>query len=234
MDEELEKDPAEMDTELVDLCVETLEEGYREAQQETHSGKPKRKNLRKVLLFAAIVVIFLAVALTVGAGLNKNPVSDGFVKYTPDHYEIDLRGGLTGDETTLKSNAGLVPALRELGFDDIVLPSGIFQYSYSDIVVQEAEYIMGVSIKLQDPQSGIKGYISIDRYDELISDIAGKGKNPDTDYRVEQFSVNGLDVLLFYNENRISIEYLDNLTEYMIYLDNCDYETAVAIIMSLQ
>ena len=234
MDEELLKDPEEMDTDLIDICVEVLEKAYSEEAQQKKSGKPKVRTISKVLLIVAIVVIFLTIAITVGANLNQNPVSNKFVQYARDHFAVNLRGGLADEEPASEESVDIVQALQNQGIDSIILPSEVLKFSYSDINIQDTDYLLGVRIKIQDLQSKVKGSLFIDRYDDLIADLAGVEKRQNTDYKVEQFYVNGIDVVLFYKEDRADIEYLDGLTTYMISLYDCDYETAVKIIMSLQ
>lgn len=181
-------------------------------EQEGHTKKT-------ILLSVGVVVLILAVVLIVAVNVGKTSLTDAF-------------GSDDAESVSIVGN-DFIRELQQQGIDNIVLPSELMKFSYSDIDIQDAEYVFGVRIKMLDPQSKIRGNIVIFRYDEVLSDIAGKGNNPNTDYKVEQFSVNGFDVLLFYNDKSFDIEYLDGLTEYGIYLDNCDYETAVSIIMSL-
>lgn len=87
MDEELNKDPNEMDTDLVDMCMDALEEAASKAQTDENteiikpSGEGSKKvfKLTRALLIAAIVTVFFSIAIPVSAGyFNANRID------TPD------------------------------------------------------------------------------------------------------------------------------------------------------
>lgn len=79
MDEELNKDPAEMDTDLVDMCMDVLAEAAAtvQANENKESLKPSGTDSKKVfkftraLLIAAIVAVFFSIAIPVSAGYIK-------------------------------------------------------------------------------------------------------------------------------------------------------------------
>ena len=79
MDEELNKDPNEMDTDLVDMCIDILEEASENAQADENaeitkpsgSGNKKVVKLTRALLIAAIVTVFFSIAIPVSAGYIK-------------------------------------------------------------------------------------------------------------------------------------------------------------------
>ena len=82
MDEELNKEPDEMDTDLVDLCMDVLsgvineteviksEENTKNTEHAGEGGKNVIK-LTRALLVAAIVVVFFSIAIPVSAGYIK-------------------------------------------------------------------------------------------------------------------------------------------------------------------
>lgn len=83
MDEELNKDPDEMDTDLVDLCMDALEEAAAKAHSDENeetlkpSGEGGKKvfKLTRALLIAAIVAVFFGIAIPVSAGyINANKI----------------------------------------------------------------------------------------------------------------------------------------------------------------
>ena len=79
MDEELNKDPNEMDTDLVDLCVDVLSGAINdtdtvenmESLNSTGEGGKRVFRLTRALLIAAIVTVFFSIAIPVSAGYIK-------------------------------------------------------------------------------------------------------------------------------------------------------------------
>lgn len=79
MDEELNKDPNEMDTDLVDMCMDILEEASENAQADENaeiikpsgSGNKRVIKLTRALLIAAIVAVLFSIAIPVSAGYIK-------------------------------------------------------------------------------------------------------------------------------------------------------------------
>lgn len=233
MDEELEKSPAEMDTDLVDMCAEVLARGYNKEEQKK-TGKLLRIKVSRAAALAAAVVAVVALAVTVTAGRNTNPELEKFVKLEGDFYNIDLRGGLSAEEVSAHESYNSIPELQRLGIDNIVLPSEICGYSFSDIKIRDTDLCLSICFNVAASDSEINGYVLISRYKETFSDLAGVEKNPNTDYSVDMFTVNGFNVLLFNKKNNVYIQYLDGNTEYFIDLSDCDYDSAKEIIMSLK
>ena len=90
MDEELNKEPEEMDTDLIDLCMDALEEAMNKPEEVANEeiNETTKKNNRKVirftraLLIAAIVVVFFSIAIPVSAEYiksNKIDVPDNII-----------------------------------------------------------------------------------------------------------------------------------------------------------
>ena len=79
MDEELNKEPDEMDTDLVDLCMDVLSgvisktEAVEQKESDSQSGTNTKKvfKLTRALLIAAIVVVFFSIAIPVSAEYIK-------------------------------------------------------------------------------------------------------------------------------------------------------------------
>ncbi len=247
MDEELSKDPDEMDTDLVDMCVDILEQGY--AEQENESGrdsgqkrektekKPKMKKFTKVLLIAAIILLLIVIAVPVGAVVIHNEASEKIVRFYNDCFHVNLRNGDTDAEHYSDENDDLIRDLRKLGFDNIILPSDLLKFDYSeDIVIQKTEHIFSATAKTEAPESGIHGAIHIARYDEIASFAMGNCIIASEYKNAKQLNINGLDVLIFGRNDStdIIIDYLDNNTDYHITLSGCDIDTAVKIAQTLK
>lgn len=233
MDEELGKDPSEMDIDLIDLCADILVKTQNEIEESPK--KTGRKKFGKVLLVAAMVVIVIAIVIPVSAAFIHNEVSDKIVHFYADHFNIDLRQGSTNANHYSDNNIDLIQELQERGFVNVILPSDLLNYNYSeDIYIQNSDYATVLAIKIEDPNSKINGTIAIVQDDEIISSTTGNGKISTKYNHVNQISVNGLDILVFGNDNEALIVYVANNTDYSITLDNCDFDTAVKIANSLK
>ena len=241
MEEELQKEPEEMDGELVDLCIDILEKGYaeREQKQKQEQERAEKKHtgtkVRRVLAVAAIIALIVAIAVPVSAAFSHNKVSDKIVQFYSDHLHIDLRKGDTTANHYSDEDTDLVQELQKRGFSDVILPSDLLTCDYSkDIFIQEGDRFTSATINIEDAESKIKGSITITQYDETITSTVGEGQVSSEFKNVEQVNINGLDVIIFGNDDETSIRYLDNSTDYIITLRNCDVYTAVEIANSLK
>ena len=245
MEKELQKEPEEMDGELVDLCIDILVKGYAEQEQkqkqeqEQEQDCTKKKHTgtkgRRVLFVVALIVLIIAVAVPVSAAFSHNKVSDKIVQFYSDHFHIDLRKGDAIANHYSDENTDLIQELQKLGFSDVILPSDLLTYDYSkDIFIQDGDCFTLATIDMEDAESKINGSITITQYDESVSSTAGEGLVFSEFKHIEQVNINGLDVIIFGNDDETSIRYLDNNTDYIITLRNCDVYTAVEIANSLK
>jgi len=96
MDEELEKDPAEMDTDFIDLCANVLNqaiEANKENESNNKSNNKKHIKIRilKIAAIAAILAITIGIAVPVAAKYVDNDTSDKIVQFYEDHtYDVDI------------------------------------------------------------------------------------------------------------------------------------------------
>ena len=97
MDEELSKDPKEMDTDLIDLCVNAINESYDEKEASMNEGIckiPSKKNIwKKILSTAAILTLSIGIAIPVSAHYIDNETLNQIVQYIEDHFSINLSLG---------------------------------------------------------------------------------------------------------------------------------------------
>ena len=90
IDEELAKDPSEMDTDLVDLCLDALDGKFDDEEiRQLNSGK-KRIKLSKVFIVAAVIVLILGTTVSVCAKRVNMNTKAGVVNYTGSHYDVDM------------------------------------------------------------------------------------------------------------------------------------------------
>lgn len=91
MNEELEKDPDEMDTDLIDLCLTVLENASSD-DNDSDTAKPKSKKIKtkKILVLVAVLSILVIFAVTVSAHFRNVDADENVVTYCGDYYLVDL------------------------------------------------------------------------------------------------------------------------------------------------
>lgn len=248
MDEELNKNPEEMDTELIDLCAEILDKVYFNTQGETAASETESKSInentkknskgikfRKVLLIAAIFIIITSIAIPVSARYVHNETSDKIVHFFSDHFKIDLRSGNKNAISHSDENIDIVKNLNDAGFESIILPSDLLKNDYAkdDISISKDESYLTAEIDFK-MDNDISGYISIIKHRTTLTEFAIGQEDINDQYdSVKQITVNGMDILVFNHEEKSHIEYVDNNIEYSIFLDKCSFDSAIKIAESL-
>lgn len=252
LDAELEKDPAEMDTDFVDLCLDVLDgkygEGYyvedddnddnnsgsADKDTDTDNGaedkkdKPNKKKIKfgKALLIAAVITVTLACSITAGAKLVQINASDDTVTYNGDHFSINLNG--KDAENTVED---IVQTLTQDGIENVVLPSAILNDDYVIKDYQSSDN--NLNFMFESNKSDIYGTVDIIIYDDKFNFSAGQFDMNDEYYSVEEINVNDIDLLLLQSEDIFTILYIDNNNEYTITIHNSDYEHAQNIAESI-
>lgn len=249
MDEELNKNPEEMDTELVDLCADILNNIYfgtnvekvTEINDNIENKKENKTTSRKIkfskiLLIAAVFIIITSIAIPVSARYIHNETSDKIVQFFNDHFKIDLRSGNINAINHSDENIELIKQLNQAGFENIILPNDLLKYNYSknDVAISEDESYLTAEINFKI-DNNISGYIGIIRHKTNLTEFAiGQGDIGDQYDSVKQITVNGMDILVFNHGEVSHIEYVDNNIEYSIYLEKCSFDSAIKIAESLK
>lgn len=244
MEAEMMKPDGEMDTELVDMCANALEEKYNispyenltepmfrpwdiENTLETMERAKKKRTLRikRVLLAVAAVVLVFAVGLTAGAQLISDETSDKIIRFYEDHFEIDL-----GDKETTQSNGDWINELIIGNLHTRLLPQVLLSEDYEKKAsVQQDDDKTVTLISINNSVAKISGKIMITEYkNENINTINGSASVSNIYDYFKEILVNETKVIVFGNDEKIYINYVDGSTGYEISLD-CDFETAVSI-----
>lgn len=223
MDEELAKDPAEMDTELVDLCVNALSNSVQ-ADSSVSNNKGKRVRFNKALLIAAVIIVSICIAFPATAKFVRQDASTDFVQYSKDHFKMNLQGKNNTSKNSAQANS-LAKILNQNGFDNVMLPKTLLNQNYyeDDIKIDNNGLMLTADFDIEIDD--VTGYASVTKYkDDSFKDKIGQleiEKEYDT---VKQIDSNGLNVFVLSSEKRTLIIYMNNNTEYEIHLNNCDAE----------
>lgn len=217
IDEELAKDPDEMDTDLIDLCLNALDGKYDDDEiRQLNSSSRKRIKLSKVLLIAAIIAAILGCTIPVCAKYLDLNVAAGTVNVTNDHFEVDMRSSDSG-----------VDVLSQLEKEKLnpVIPNELLksEYVYDNYrVYDKNEY---KTYALDFDNKDITGTITITSYADNYDYATGKNFTDNEFEHVKQFNKSGIDILVFGDDETSYIYYIIDNNEYNIAL-NCDYSTA--------
>ena len=244
MNEELDKSPEEMDTELVDLCAEVLEKVYFSTNEQSletdklHKNTIKSIKIKKFILVAAIVAIFAcASTIMIGAKYFNIDASEKIVNFVGEYFELHLNNGKHNANTYSDEKSDLVKHFQEqLEIENIILPSIFLSDDYKIIKtdVQDGEGILWVGVHITNETTNFSGYIDLmkAKSPQFVFGL-GQGHISKEFDRVKQLTINGMDIIVFGNDSRAFIDYVDNNVEYEISL-RCDFDTAVEIANSIE
>lgn len=243
MDEEMAKDPSEMDGDLVEACLDILTKataGNKEKNEpeKNEDGKGKKRiKLKKIFMFAAAIAVLLGLAVPVFGKYIRSEASENVVKYNANHFEINLSGENNTADNYSNESIDIIKALNEKGFDNVILPAELLkeEYDKSIISLENSALYITITISFENSVKNIEGNIVItkhktDNTEFTIGQVNTSGKY-DT---VKQLSLNGMDVLVLSNNKRSYIVYVDNRYEYHIEYNNCNFDSAVEIANTLE
>lgn len=237
IDKELEKDPKEMDTELIDICLEVLDKQHSNANcQETDiniTTKNKKIKLIRIFAIAAIVAVILSIAIPVCAKFIHTEVSEDIVQFYSDHFKINLRN--TNQNQLTLSIDEIIQKLNENDIEKAVIPLQLTTEEYSyDINISEDEDYIDIIINFMSKDDKISGSITLTKYKtNKVDFILGQGDITNKYDSVKQLEIDNMDVLVFSNDNSSYIYYVHNNIEYQITLDNTDFDYAIQVAQTI-
>lgn len=245
MDEELAKPPEEMNTDLVDICLDALDgkfddiqetadenevEAENEAETENEAAEDdciaKSKNKKKVkigraLLIAAIVALILGISITVGAKYLNIDASDDVVQYSDDSFNVNLKNNSIDNITSV---------LEQDGLSNIVLPTeitdGTYKISNYKLNTDDTKY-QKYTFDILSNELG-NGKVSIRLYNDNFEFSAGIRKATSEFENVKQIDKDSYTVVVFGDNEDSVIYYIIDDTEYSINFE-CEFSVACKI-----
>lgn len=224
-----DKGPDEIDTDYIDLCFELLSI----KNNSTNKRKIKLTKSAKVLLAAAVLMVVFISTITVSAQFNLN-IPEKIVQLINGNAEIDYN--LENADTTADGYAlldtDLAKQLADYGITPVTLPEEMTKENckviqIEDVSVDETWKIISVDFYYNNQ----KGWL---RVEQMSEELETAGVSTVMDIKSGQMiNINGMDIIMFEQDNRCSIIYKDNLTTYEISLD-CNLETAMKIAESIK
>lgn len=226
---EVDKGPDEIDTEYIDLCFDLLSI----KNNSTNKRKIKLTKSAKSLLAAAVLIVVFISTITVSAQFNLN-IPEKIVQLINGNAEIDYN--LENADTTADGyallNTDLAKQLADYGITPVTLPEEMAKekckvIQIEDVSVDETWKIISIDFDY----NGKQGWLRIDQMSENLESTGVWSVNDIESGKI--IKVNGMDVLVFEQENDCSIIYKDNSTTYDISLD-CDMKTAIKFAESIK
>ena len=162
MEEELEKAPEEMDTELIDMCLNVLTGEPKEKADENLAVSPavsekkaKRINFKKGILVAAIITLLISIAIPVSANVYNIDIPENILKIYDKFFELDL--------TDKKQGERLDYLLAENDLQQLVLPQFLFtQCEISGFESVNEELNTHIYFDFVEKENNINGRVKLD------------------------------------------------------------------------
>lgn len=226
---EVDKEPDEIDTDYIDLCFELL--SIKNSKQK--ANKVKFIKPTKVLLAAAVLMVVFISTITVSAQFNLN-IPQKIAQLINGNAEIDYN--LENADTTADGYAlldtDLAKQLADYGITPVTFPEEMIKENckitqIEDVSPDETWKVISIDFDY----NGQQGWIRIEQMSEELESTGVRGVNGIESGQI--IKANGMDVLVFEQENSCSIIYKDNLTTYDISL-YCDLETAIKFAESIK
>ncbi len=239
IDEELEKPEEEMDTDLIEYCLDTLrkletdEELPNEAEKETkpHSKKSKRK-LGRILLAAALVAALIAGVMSATADVSNVKLFGGEIELYGNWvrvvYDVSDREKASSHEL-LDSKLG--KEMLSYGFYNIFLPEEILSKEYT--VEYQGENEASRNAKISVLYNGETMAIEIEQH-TLDSVITSSSMYPKSSGDVYKIDVKGVPVYMFMHFGKYMIIYKDEATFYTIKTMFSEYEDVERFVKTIK
>ncbi|MCM1363626.1 MAG: hypothetical protein NC122_08660 [Faecalibacterium sp.] len=237
LEEELNKSPEEMDTELVDICTDVLEKVFADIIEEK-SVKNEKKHIRmfsikRIALIAAVVAVLSTATLTVFAEFLDFNIPQIISELIQGNAKTDMNlenADTSADEYALV-NTALVKEFSSNGITPITLPE-VFtdtKCKISDIQYTKNDVESNVVFDFES-----ESYVGSTIINQYSSEYSFLGEEMILDVKTGHIvQANGMDILVFENNNSCTIRYRDNMTDYIINLE-CNIDQALYLAKTIK
>lgn len=203
LDDELEKEPEEMDNELISFCLEHLKEDKEDkAEKEPEkaeapksekqkSEKSKIIRLKPLIIAAAVLASLACASVTAYAGVYET-IHDKFVTFFDGYARIDYEKKNTDavPEPQPHEESELYKELKAGGIDNIFLPAELYTMRREKLEWQNNKAVNTAKIVYIDGVTLLVRYCSTEEW-IINPDIMNDNTNS------KKINVNGIDVYMF-------------------------------------
>lgn len=221
IDEEMEKSEEEMDTALIEYCLDKLnnlgteihDTEEKKGNGDSH-GKHIKLKFKKFIVIAAAISVLLVGTLSVSAVVFDVNLFDGIVEIYNDYIRINF------DKTNDKADSyqllrtELAKDLADNNFDEVLLPEDFFSvyYKIQNIEYDVTEVVITANITFKNEDK--HGYINISKYSmqEIVPDVEFLNVTSN----IEELTIGNTTVYCFMQDDSAAITYRDGLYIYFI------------------
>lgn len=230
IEEELEKPENEMDADLIEYCLDALNELERNDSVEikaerTSDSKDKiiYKPFKKIFVAAATIAILAVGSLSVFAAVSDVSILDGLVELYNKYIVVrfDKSDDKADDYELLGTE--LAEELKENGIYPVLLPEALLSDESKITEIEYQFWDVLTSVTISFSYKNEKGYVSINQYDSIVE--SGKSEFPNAKYETT-IDINGIQVHIFEQSKKGTITFKDGHTEYTI-ISSMNVEQAI-------
>ncbi|MBR3596086.1 MAG: hypothetical protein IKL47_03810 [Clostridia bacterium] len=226
LDEELEKPVEEMDTDIVELCIDVLSRKETESSEKKDNENDcktkshKKRNVGKIFLIAAVVAMLSIITVSVSANVFTVEASEGIVSIFGKQLSLNL---------TKFHNKKVLSEPKELGVKNVyLLPIFYDKNCKLELIEQSNNNYHKLNFSFTD--SEVTGYISIKKYASYENSLDSINLYSDTE-QIKQINIGGTDVIITSATNSKVLAYYNiNNKNYTILFENSSFDKIVELL----
>lgn len=234
---ESQKNYEDINTDFIDLCFDVLsiKQDGKSLNIKNVNKKVNKIRVKKILLVAAVFMIFIATTLTVSASVFHFNIPKEISSWIKGHAKTDINLKLadTTADGYLLENSNLAKELKIQGLSPVTFPEELIKESSEIIKIDNitTDKTISTDVEIEFNYNNVFGTLAVSQYTDNF-EWTGEMVTHDV-LSAEMIKVNGMDVLIFEQANGCTVQYKDNLTEYNIYLKS-DIKSAIQFAKSIK
>lgn len=226
LDEELGKPESEIDTDLIEFCLDELgnaDKKIAEIADGKGGAENKKRSFGKFFAAVAAAAVLIFGSLTAYASISGVGIAEGLVELYEKY--IVVRFDSVADESRDYELLGseLAQSLEKNGISPVLLPEALLS---KEAKIKDIQYQVGeahISANISFKYGWDKGYVSI--VSVSVDSMIGESQFPNGK-RVCQLEISGIPVFVIEQNGEGNIYYRDGQTEYSI-VTSMSFEKAV-------
>jgi len=231
IENELLKSESEMDADLIEYCLDSIkklniseEDNKKEESKKVFFINPR---MWRVLVAMSVVFVFAITASAFYFNIPENiaQLIDGNTETNLTFDKADANAYGNGNGGFILPETDLAKELESFGITPVTFPEAMVSNECKITKIENSTVDEDVS-RIVNISFVYKNYSGLMIVTKTNADTEWYGSNTATDYEASEIiNMNGLDVLVFEQEENCTIEYKNDLTHYLFYIE-CDFETA--------
>lgn len=221
IDKELSKNPEDVDTDYIDLCFELMSI-CEKSQNNVVSIKPGY--IKKPIMVAAVIMVLCISLISVSAIYFNIPEKIAQLINGNAELQYPMENADTTADGYALIETDLAKDLESFGITPVTFPEALVEENCKITKIENTTIDETISFDadIEFNCYGFKGALVVSQF-KPQNEWSGVSTVMDIESG-EMITANGMDILIFEQEENCTIKYKDGLTEYSIYL-YCDFET---------